>query len=73
MHICDSAGNIIIAYGDDGGWSENFTPEELARGQAMLKVYNDAWKQVSEQAKAEKNSFELIPVDLGVGSYDRFA
>ena len=73
MHICDSAGNIIIGYNDDGGWSENFTPEELARSQAMLQVYNDAWKQASEQAKAENNSFELIPSDLGVGSFNKLA
>jgi len=73
MHIRDTAGNIIIGYNDDGGWSENLTPEELARGQAMLKVYNDAWKQASEQAKSENNSFERIPSDLGVGAYDKLA
>jgi len=72
MHICDSAGNIIIAYGD-GGWAENFTPEELARAHAMYKVYNDAWKQASEQAKSENNSFVLIPSDLGVGLFDKLA
>jgi len=67
--ITDSAGNNIIMYEQDGGWSAISTPEEVARGKIILQVYNDEWKQ----AKSEITTFEQTPFDLGVGTYSKLA
>jgi len=67
--ITDSAGNNIILYEQDRGWSDISTPEEVARGKILLQVYNDEWKL----AKSEIGTFEQTPFDLGVGKYSKLA
>jgi len=69
MIITDSAGNDIIHYSQDWGWSAVSTPEEIAREKILLQVYNDEWKQ----AKSEITAFEQTPFDLGVGTYNKLA
>ena len=69
MTITDSAGNNIIQYNHNRGWTYFCTPEEEARGKMILQVYNDEWKQ----AKSEITAFEQTPFDLGVGIYNKLA
>ena len=69
MTITDSAGNNIMQYKHDRGWTYFCTPEEEARSKKILQIYNDEWKQ----AKSEIGAFEQTPCDLGVGTYSKLA
>jgi len=70
MTIHDSAGNPLVSYDRERGWSALLTQEEWVRCREIIGVYNDEWFALYKDSKSENNKFELMQSDFGVGAFD---